>query len=70
MPLSLSFGLIAFFIWVAENIGTYFKAWAYTGQELAWHLVWPEKILAWFLLMILSFVLVSLINKKSIYGTK
>jgi uncharacterized membrane protein YoaT (DUF817 family) len=66
MPLSLSFGLIAFFIWIAENIGTYFKAWAYPGQELSWHLVRPEKVLAWFLLMILSFVLVSLINKSSL----
>jgi uncharacterized membrane protein YoaT (DUF817 family) len=70
MPLNLSFGLIAFFIWIAENIGTYFKAWAYPGQELAWYIVRPEKILAWFLLMILSFVLVSLINKKSLYTNK
>lgn len=70
MPLNLSFVLISFFIWIAENVGTYFKAWSYPGQEIAWHIVRFEKILAWFLLIILSFVLVSLINKASLNISK
>jgi uncharacterized membrane protein YoaT (DUF817 family) len=66
MPLNLSFLLISFFIWIAENVGTYFKTWSYPGQEVTWHLVRFEKILAWFLLIILSFTLVSLVNKASL----
>ena len=66
MPLNLSFVLISFFIWIAENVGTYFKTWSYPGQEVTWHLVRFEKILAWFLLIILSFTLVSLVNKASL----
>ena len=33
MPLNLGFLLIAFFIWVAENISTYLGAWQYPGPS-------------------------------------
>lgn len=62
MNLAFWFSLVAFFIWIAENIATYTRVWIYPGQELIWHPVGIEKILAWFLLMIISFVLVSLIH--------
>lgn len=58
MPLVLSFVLIAFFIWVAENIATFLGAWQYPNQQEAWHLVGFSKISSWALLVILSILLV------------
>jgi len=63
MPLLLGWFLVALFIWGAENIGTFSRAWLYPGQRGGWHLVSPEKLGAWYLLMIISFVLVSLVNR-------
>ena len=62
MPLLLGWFLVALFIWFAENIGTFSRAWLYPGQEGAWRLVSPAKLGAWYLLMIISFVLVSLLH--------
>jgi len=62
MNLLLWFFLVSLFIWIAENIGTYLRVWIYPSQSIHWHFVWFEKILAWFLLMIISFVLISLIH--------
>ncbi len=62
MNLSIGFLLVAFFIWIAENIATYSKVWIYPFQSAVWHMVGFEKITAWFLLMIISFVLVSMIH--------
>lgn len=59
MPLALSFLLIGFFIWVAENIATYFGAWAYPDQRAGWAIVSASKISSWFLLVIISFVIVA-----------
>lgn len=59
MPLVLSFLLVAVFIWLAENIGTMAGAWLYPNQTDGWHLVAPEKLGSWFLLMIISVVLVA-----------
>lgn len=59
MPLLLAFALVAVFIWVAENIATFSGAWLYPSQEQAWHPVDPVKIVSWFLLMIISVVLVT-----------
>lgn len=63
MPLLLGWFLVALFIWGAENIGTFSRAWLYPGQRDGWHLVSPEKLGAWYLLMIISFVLVSLVHQ-------
>ena len=59
MPLVLGFFLVAVFIWFAENIATFFKIWFYPDQMEQWQPVSAQKILAWYLLMLLSFVLVS-----------
>jgi uncharacterized membrane protein YoaT (DUF817 family) len=59
MPLILSFALIGFFIWVAENIATFFDAWQYPYQRNAWHVVDVGKISSWFLLVIISFIIVA-----------
>ena len=59
MPVALSFLLIGFFIWVAENLATAGGAWAYPDQRLGWRAVSLGKIHSWTLLVILSFVLVA-----------
>ena len=59
MPLALSFLLIGFFVWVAENLATYFGAWVYPDQDRGWRLVGLGKISSWALLVILSFILVA-----------
>ena len=63
MPLLLGFLLVALFIWFAENIGTWSRAWLYPGQSAAWTPVSIQKIGAWYLLMIISFVLVTLVHR-------
>lgn len=59
MPLWLGFGLVALFIWLAENISTFGGAWVYPDQSNGWKMVGFSKLGAWYLLMILSFVMVS-----------
>jgi len=63
MPLIIGLGLVALFIWFAENIGTFARAWTYPGQEAGWHMVSIAKLGSWFLLMIISFVLVTTIHR-------
>lgn len=62
MPLLLGFLLVALFIWGAENIGTFARAWTYPGQENGWRMVSLSKLGSWFLLMLISFVLVALVS--------
>ncbi len=62
MPLLVGWLLVALFIWIAENIAAYTNVWIYPNQAIAWHMVPIVKLSSWFLLMLLSFVLVSLIN--------
>ncbi len=59
MPMNLAFMLIAFFIWIAENISTFYGAWEYPDQIHAWTLVGTGKITSWFLLVIVSFIIVA-----------
>ena len=59
MPMNLAFLLIAFFIWIAENISTYLGAWQYPSQVHAWSVVSTSKITSWFLMVIISFILVA-----------
>jgi uncharacterized membrane protein YoaT (DUF817 family) len=59
MPLVLAFALIGFFIWIAENISTYLGAWVYPEQRMAWQMVSLGKISSWFLLVIISFLIVA-----------
>lgn len=58
MPLVLSFLLIGFFIWIAENMATYLGAWKYATQHEGWKMVSLGKISSWFLLVVLSIVIV------------
>jgi len=59
MPLVLAFLLVALFIWIAENIATWSGAWLYPSQVDGWHMVPLDKLVSWFLLMIISVVLVA-----------
>lgn len=63
MPLLLGFFLVALFIWFAENIGTYAAAWRYPDQSDGWVPVSPAKLGSWLLLMIISYVMVSVVNR-------
>ncbi|WP_050613475.1 DUF817 domain-containing protein [Bacillus testis] len=63
MPLTLSFLLIGFFIWIAENITTFLGAWQYPDQEKAWTIVHIGKISSWFLLVVISIIIVAQLKK-------
>jgi uncharacterized membrane protein YoaT (DUF817 family) len=65
MPLLLGFLLVALFIWFAENIGTWSRAWLYPGQENGWTPVSLGKLGSWYLLMVISFVLVSIVHRPA-----
>jgi len=67
MPLLIGWTLVALFIWFAENIATYANIWIYPNQHGTWQMVPIAKLSSWFLLMLLSFVLVSFINKIKLH---
>ena len=59
MPLLLSFVLIGFFIWLAENISTFFGIWKYPNQLGAWSMVHVGKWSSWSLLVVMTFTIVA-----------
>ncbi|MBE9916956.1 DUF817 domain-containing protein [Paenibacillus donghaensis] len=63
MPMVLSYVLIGFFIWIAENISTFFGAWQYPDQDHAWRIVHIGKISSWFLLVVISIIIVAQLKK-------
>ena len=67
MPLLLAFVLIGFFIWLAENISTFFAIWSYPDQLGAWSVVHVAKWSSWSLLAIMTFTIVA--NLKHIKET-
>lgn len=58
MSLLLGFCLVAFFLYLAENLATVGRAWQYPDQKYGWKPVHFSKFTAWYLLMQLSFILV------------
>lgn len=64
MPLVVSFVLIGFFIWVAENISTYFGAWQYPDQTARWSVVHIGKISSWALLVIISVNIIAWMKQR------
>lgn len=58
MPALLSFLIIGFFIWMAENIATFLGAWKYAYQHAGWKMVSWHKISSWSLLVIVSIIIV------------
>jgi uncharacterized membrane protein YoaT (DUF817 family) len=63
MPLLFGWLLVALFIWFAENLGTFARAWTYPDQANGWAMVSPAKLGAWYLLMYISFVLVAAVHR-------
>jgi uncharacterized membrane protein YoaT (DUF817 family) len=59
IPLLLAFVLIGFFIWLAENISTFFGVWRYPNQMGAWATVHLGKWSSWSLLVIMTFTIVA-----------
>lgn len=59
MPLLLAFVLIGFFIWIAENISTFFRVWSYPDQLGAWAVVHVGKWSSWALLAVMTFTIVA-----------
>jgi uncharacterized membrane protein YoaT (DUF817 family) len=59
MPLLMSFLLIGFFIWLAENIATFFGAWVYPNQSSIWQRVHFGKISSWALLVVITVIIVA-----------
>jgi len=59
MPLLLAFILIGFFIWLAENISTFFKIWQYPNQVGVWSAVHIGKWSSWSLLVIMAFTIIA-----------
>ena len=62
MPVLVAFGLVSAVIWVAENLATFAGAWLYPAQAAGWHPVSPHKLVAWFLLLVISVVLVTWVH--------
>lgn len=64
MPLVIGFILVAGFIWIAENLATFGLIWVYPNQDEGWQPVSLQKFGSWYLLMIISFVLVALVHRQ------
>ena len=58
LPMLPILWLLAFIIWIAENVSTFYKIWLYPSQVDAWHMVGWGKLGSWYLLLLLSLVLV------------
>lgn len=70
MPMLLAFLLVALFIWIAENIGTWSRAWIYPDQVNGWSMVSWSKLGSWYLLMLISVVLVTLVHPPRPHATQ
>ena len=63
LSLPVAFLLLGFFLWVAENIATFFGAWQYPNQQGGWHLVHLSKMSSWSGLVIFSFLIVAQLKR-------
>ena len=68
MPLMIGWGLVAIFIWIAENIGTFTSTWLYPSQLHGWSPVGIGKLGSWYLLLIISYAMVALVNRPRRMG--
>ena len=70
MPLLLGLFLVALFIWIAENLGTLTRTWLYPHQMAGWSAVSVNKLGSWFLLLLISYALVAIVNRPQAVGAK
>ena len=54
--------LLAFFVWIAEQIGTFARAWVYPSQAELWVPVSFHMFTSWYMLLVFSFIIIALIN--------
>jgi len=54
--------IVTTLIWFAENIATYYKVWLYPNQVEVWQMVSYGKYSSWFLLLVMSFVIVKTLH--------
>lgn len=66
MPLLVGFVLVTAFIFLAENIATYANIWLYPSQLQGWQPVPLAKFGSWYLLLIVSFVLVASLHQTEL----
>lgn len=64
MPLLLCFVSIGFFVWLAENFGTFYGIWRYPHQIEVWAAVRVGKWASWSLLAVMTLAIV--VNLKHI----
>lgn len=65
MPLPLAAFLAAFFLWIAENVGTSTGTWVYAGQSML-DMVNIAKMGSWYLLLYVSFATVTLVFRDAL----
>lgn len=65
MPLPLAAFLSSFFLWIAENVGTFTGTWVYAGQS-DFEIVSFAKMGSWYLLLYVSFVTVTLVTRDAL----
>ena len=65
MPLPLAALMTAFFLWIAENVGTLTGTWIYAGQS-QFEMVRLGKLGSWYLLLYISFLLVTLVYRSAL----
>jgi uncharacterized membrane protein YoaT (DUF817 family) len=66
MPLPVAAFFSAFFLWIAENVGTMTGTWLYSGQS-SFELVRLSKFGSWYLLLYISFLLVTIVYHNILY---
>jgi uncharacterized membrane protein YoaT (DUF817 family) len=63
MPVIISFILIAFFIWLGENIATLLGAWKYSYQHSTWQMVRWHKMSSWVFMVMICYFLIAVYKK-------
>ncbi|WP_150132234.1 DUF817 domain-containing protein [Dokdonella koreensis] len=63
MPLLLGLFLVALFVWIAENLGTWTRTWTYPHQTHGWSMVRLGKLGSWFLLLVVSYTLIAAVSR-------
>lgn len=57
-------GLLAIFVWFGEQIGTFARVWIYPNQAHTWTPVSFHMLTSWYLLLIFSFIIISMLQPK------
>ncbi len=61
----VSNALLASFVFLAEQIGTFARAWVYPSQAQGWRPVSFQVYTSWYMLLILSFIIIAIIFNHS-----